>query len=202
MERGTPSRGLSDPHLEMSRQSIIAGVLLLIVGCTSVVRADEAALRKELEQIMAAQLAAYKKKDVKAYLKYIAPDYSITLTNGNVLTRTRPELEDYFLTDMQETVSIGFVLRDIKKVTERGKLVIVLVAQTSSRVLREGDSQHKWDIELIQRERWIKTDEGLKVSSLEILEVVYMIEDGKLIESTRAKKPKRTIPHRRRRHAV
>lgn len=162
-------------------------------------RADEAALRKELEQITAAQMEAFKKKDVKAFMKYIAPDYSVTFANGSVVTRTRAELEDYVLTDMQETVSFGFVVRDIKKVVERGRLVIVLVDQKSSRVLKEGDSQHKWDIEVIQRERWLKTDEGLKLSSIESLEVVYMIEDGKLIQGSAGKKPKRTVPQRRRR---
>jgi hypothetical protein len=96
---------------------------------------------------------------------------------------------------MEETVSISFVTRDLKKFEVEANTFTVVVNQKSARVIRDGASRHKWEFNVVQRERWIKTDDGLKLSSLEGLEVVYMIKDGKLIEGSRGKKPKGRLPH-------
>ena len=154
----------------------------------SVARADETDIRRELEQIKEIQLQAFKRKDVKAYMKYLAPNYSVTTIDGHVLSLPRPDLESEILSDMEETVSIKFTVRDVKKIEVKGNLVVVVVNQKSSRVLKSGDSQNKWDTNVVQRERWIKTAEGLKLSSIEALEVIYLIQDGKLITGHKVKK--------------
>ena len=171
----------------MRRQSAISAILLLATTLVIVVRADETDIRKELEHIGNIQLQAFNRKDVKAYLKYIAPNYSTTTLEGYTSRQPRPQLERETLSDMENTISIDFVIRDIKEVKVKGGEIVVVVSQKSSRVLKDEGSRHKWETSVVQREKWIKTDEGLKLYSIEMLEVVYLIKDGKLITGSKEK---------------
>lgn len=169
----------------MRRQSAISILLLFGMTFVSVARADEADRRRELEHIINMQLESYKKKDVKAYMKFIAPKFSTTTLEGETTHWQRPVFERQILSDMKDTISIDFVIRDIRELKLDGSEVIVIVNQKSSRVLSDVGTRHKWEFSVLQRERWTKTDEGLKLSSIESLELIYMIQDGKLIKGSK-----------------
>jgi len=158
---------------------------------------DERDIREELASISKRQLQAFKDKDAQAYLKYIAPDFSITTIEGLRLKETRQELEASTLSQMQETLSVPKVTRKIKDVSVNGKEVTVIVDQKSTAVSKTYGVTNTSKSRVIQREIWITTDEGLKLSSIEALEIVYLIKDGKLVMSH----SKKTAPRKRGRGA-
>lgn len=171
----------------MPRRTAISILLLISLTFVFAARADEADIRRELEHIINMQLEAYKKKDVKAYMKFIAPKFSTTTLEGQSTNWPSPLFERQILSDMEDTISIDFVIRDIREIKFNESEVIVVVNQKSSRVLRDVETQHKWEFSVVQRERWMKTDEGLKLSSIETLELIYMMQDGKLIKGSKEK---------------
>jgi hypothetical protein len=152
---------------------------------------DERDIREELRSILLRQMEAFKDKDVQAYLRYMAPDFSTTTIEGLKFIRSRQELEADTLSQMQETLSVGRVVRQIKDLRVKGKEVTVLVDQKSSAVSKTFGSTNTWKSRVIQREIWITTDEGLKLSSIEALEIVYLIKDGELVVSHSKKTPER-----------
>jgi len=68
--------------------------------------------------------------------------------------------------------ALAWLTRKITDLSVNGKEVTIVVDQRSSVVSKTGGSTNTWKARVIQREKWITTDEGLKVSSIETLEVV------------------------------
>ncbi|MGH9967603.1 MAG: hypothetical protein ACREBG_07180 [Pyrinomonadaceae bacterium] len=159
----------------------VISIVVLTVMLLGAVYGDDAEVRRELEQIAKLQIQAFKARDVKAYLKYLAPDYSTKTLEGNILSLTRAELEREILSDMEDTISIDFVIRDIEKLEVTGKKVVIVVNQKSSRVVKAENVRHKWEADVVQKETWIRTNEGLKLSLIEMLKIKYSKEDGKAI---------------------
>ena len=154
---------------------ILLSALILIValgGGTTFSRAqspDEHAVRKELEAKYAKVAEAYKNKDIKAFMENKTPDFTARSLNGRVATRQ--QVENGVKQRMDRIVRLNYLKIEIKQLTVTGDEAVAITTQEFSRVVADGQGQERTVVSegTTHRDRWVKTESGWMLKSVEEL---------------------------------
>jgi hypothetical protein len=163
----------------MRQQSLVVLVLTLMIAATplTVLAKGKKTIRKQLEAAYVKIVDALKKSDPITFEELLAPDFQVTLIDGQ--THDREWLLNY-LRNNAKTFKVLKLSIEIKELTISGNEAIALIEQKSSRTFTDAEGKpHQLDVGAIQQETWVKTAEGWKLKHNEELKRLYVKQDGK-----------------------
>jgi ketosteroid isomerase-like protein len=151
-------------------------------------RADDAAVKKELNALFGNFAAAFRKKDVKTAMSFFAPDYTAT-EGGRTLTRAQVEAQTAMA--MSRLKSVDALSWNIQKLTVKGSTAttVALESMTATIVDTEGQMGPKGQTHKIKdvertRDRFVKTSKGWLLKHSETLSADITIDGKKLAAPT------------------
>lgn len=167
----------------MRTRYVAAAVAALICG-TTIARADDAAVKKELTALFGKFAAAFKKKDVKTALSFFAPDY--TAKEGG-RTVTRAQVEAQMNLAMANLKSVDKLTWDIQKLAVKGNVATVealemmsaTVVDTLGQMGPKGQTHKLKDVERT-RDRFVKTPKGWLLKSSQTLSAEITVDGRKV----------------------
>ncbi len=157
------------------------GIIAVLAG--SPVPSAGGDLKGEFKALYERQAELLKKRDVRGFMEFNAPDYSVRLKNGTTLTREQLEtgMSDFFTSGkLVRQIRFGYKL---KEATARGDTAMVLVEQKDKRVqIRRDGKPHEVEANVIHRETWVRTPEGWRRVLTEEVKQTRFTVDGKSVD--------------------
>jgi hypothetical protein len=158
--------------------------VLLAVAAAGIAWADDATVRKELLHQFDKSVAAWKRKDVKAFMTTFSPDYKGVGMNGQTQDFKGAEAE--FAETIKSTKSLDAASMTIDKLTANGNLAEIdqtmklkmTVVDTPGQMGPKG-ATHKMDIVGRSHEAWEKQGGQWKMKSTKTLPGGSLMVDGK-----------------------
>jgi len=155
-----------------------------MIAATGIVRADDAAVKKELLAVFAKFTAALKKKDVAGAMSYFTPDYTAKQMG---MTMTRAQAEQQMKQTIGSIKSFDTISWDIKKVTVKGNTVIAegtelfvgTIQDDMGQMGPKGKTHKLKDVEN-NRDTFVKTPKGWLLKSSETISAEISV-DGKKV---------------------
>jgi ketosteroid isomerase-like protein len=164
------------------RRRIGGAGLMLLALClwACVARADDKAVRKELDAAYTRMARATQKKDIAAMTRYMAPDYQEVGLTGKLSNRQQAQADQKQMLTVAETLSVQF---KISQATIKGSEAVVLLRYIFSMVTKayvdpEGKT-HKVVANAPMRHTWTKTKQGWLLKRVEELKGGTLTMDGK-----------------------
>ena len=159
------------------RIGVISAMAMALVFGAQVVRADTAAVRKAISARYAASDAALRKKDAKALLAMITPDFTVKTAAGQTLTAKQlPALLQQEFAAIKEVKNTRW---SILEFGVKGNVATVKMTQTLSGVFTGQDQKtHTLSSTNVSVDTWVRTPSGWKLrKSVELSEKTLV--DGK-----------------------
>jgi ketosteroid isomerase-like protein len=142
-------------------------------------RADDDAIRKELDGCYAAMTKAFQQKDSKAYLAYMTDKYEVHQPNGRVLGR---DVLDEALKKQIEVTSSATWDHEITKLSVDGdEAVADVTAKYLGKTKGAQDKEISLGFETTSRETWTKTSAGWRLKRVDVLTNKVTV-DGKPVK--------------------
>ena len=131
-------------------------------------RADDAAVRKQIESQMALFQQAFRRKDMAALRAITTPDFTMK-TKGGVVS-TRREAEAAMAADMKSIVAITDWKLKIEKISVKGDSATLIVSENMTAKLSSPMTGNRQSVSFVRmRETWIKTRVGWRYKRAEAL---------------------------------
>jgi hypothetical protein len=164
-------------------RGILGTIGLIGILMASAVSSADADLKREFQTLYERQAELLKKRDVRGFMEFNAPEYSVHLRNGTTLTREQLEtgMSDFFTSGkLVRQIRFGYKL---KEVAARGDTAVVLVEQKDKRVqIRRDGKPHEVEANVIHRETWVRTPEGWRRVLTEEVRQTRFTVDGKNVD--------------------
>jgi hypothetical protein len=175
----------------MKIQSIAVAFVLAALGCgPASARADDAALRQELQETYNTITNAIKNKERGVAIKYVEPNYAERDVFGK--KSTLKEVQERLEKNLAMTESIQKFAIDVQQVVSNDKLAVALVKRRVIATIKDPkDKPHKFTADSMGLDVWKKTDDGWKLR----------FSDGLSMSQTLDGKPMK-VPTRRAAHAA
>ncbi len=130
-------------------------------------RANNAAVRKQIDANYAALVRAYQAKNPKAIMATITHDYSETLSGGKTLNRQQFETSMKKLFAAVQSIRVTISLRDLRV---NGKNAVVISAQTGWATFTDKRrNTHRFIESDLWKNLWTKTGEGWKIKQSSLM---------------------------------
>lgn len=142
------------------------------------VRGVDAALdiRRILESHYEGIVAGFKGNDPEPWLKRLAPEFTLTLFNGD--SRDRQWVDNYVRANAR-TYKVVELSMTIRSVAISDATAVATVEQKSKRTFTDGDGVHTLEVGAIQEEQWTKRADTWMLQSVREKTVLYIRRDGK-----------------------
>ncbi len=132
----------------------------------------------ELQNVFAARMQAYVKKDYQTLVSQVSPDFSAALTNGQTLNYE--QIKTYMRRNLDRFISIESQGITIENAMVNGNEAVIDARQTVSRTQKFADgSVHNVATSVLQQETWVKTATGWKLKSVGSEREQSTLVDGK-----------------------
>jgi hypothetical protein len=132
----------------------------------------------ELQNVFAARMQAYVKKDYQTLVSQVSPDFSAALPNGQTLNYE--QIKTYMRRNLDRFISIESQSITIENAMVNGNEAVIDARQTVSRTQKFADgSVHNVATSVLQQETWVKTATGWKLKSVGSEREQSTLVDGK-----------------------
>jgi ketosteroid isomerase-like protein len=163
---GTPTRQ-QESQMHKLKALSLALVASMLAPATS--RADDAAVRKQIESQMARFQQAFRKKDIAALRAITTSDFTMKTMDGAVSSRR--EAEAAMVTEMNAISSITKWTLKINKITVKGNVATLIVTEEMTATVSGGAAGSREKVSYVKmRETWVKTRDGWRYKRAEALE--------------------------------
>lgn len=165
----------------MRTRGVTLASILILVAVLSPAHAQRRprhVVRKELEAKYAKVAEAYRNKDIKAFMENKTPDFTGKSLNGNVATRE--QVEAGVKQRMERIKRLNYLKIEIKNITVIGDVAVAITTQDFSRVVPDAQGQEHTVVSkgTTHRDRWVKTENGWMLKSVEELKQGKEYVDG------------------------
>jgi hypothetical protein len=169
----------------------VALIALALAGTPPAARADDRAVRRELEAIYAKYVRAAKQKEkapVKQFIqRYTVADFQQKMPGGRTLNRA--EVTAMLTEGPGAAAQIVDEQLNIRRLTVKGNEAIVTYADRSTAVAADPQgNSHKIVATSTSRDTWVKTPAGWKMRLSEVLEAKTLM-DGKPVDDKPVPQP-------------
>lgn len=160
----------------MKRRIAVWASALLLCAHVSGARADNTAIRKELDSQYAKFNQSLVKKDMKAMFEMLTPDVTFKGKTGQ--TENREQLRQ-MMSQMISIMTISKATNKIGKLTLKSNMAIVEAMSKSEGKMKGSDGKlHSVAYTSKTRDFWTKTTSGWKIKKIEGISE-QMLMDGK-----------------------
>lgn len=190
----------------MNKQIVLLLAFLAVVGSVSAVRAQDTQAYPDIrayKDLLTQQENFHKPKDYKALSAFLAPNFTMTVPGGTVLTRDQMHAllkENYANKDQaknQPKLQAG--PHKIESVSIDGNEGILIMSDTSTYKQKDTagtfgpkDQEHLWNVSDTSKYTWTRTPQGWKLKSITNLGIKMWV-DGKILP-TNASEPSTVSP--------
>lgn len=147
----------------MKIQRLAVAFVLAVLGCGAAgARADDAALRQELQETYNTITSAIKNKERGVAIKYVEPNYAERDVFGK--KSTLKEIQARLEKNLAMTESIEKFAIDVQQVVSNDLLAVALVKRRVIATIKDPkDKPHKFTSDSMGLDVWKKTDDGWKL---------------------------------------
>ena len=154
----------------------VAAVSLQMSAASLISRADNQAVKQEIQAEYMKADAATRTKDVNALMAHYSADFKLKMLNGKILSLDK--VKDNMMWQFVATKQIKELSFRIQTVKVTGNTAIVLVRQSENlQVMMEG-KLHTIEGSQVSEDTWIKSPAGWKLK-LQVVKLSNITQDGK-----------------------
>lgn len=139
-------------------------------------KANDGAIRKELEAKYKALERAFQQKDEKAMWSMTTPDYAVKQPDGRVLTREM--LEPGFKQQMAMSHDVKWPRKITKLTVEEDRAIATVDGRFAAKIDGAGGKKQQMLLVATTRDTWVKTPDGWKLQLSEV-QKNHVTIDGK-----------------------
>lgn len=158
------------------RTTALVAAVMLAIGA----RADEKAVRKELEHTLALGAKAFLHKDLKTLEAGMAPDYRAVTADGRTITKQESLAQMKMVMAMASTIErVDFKLRSLTVQWNMKAADARVDTCFAGTMLDDKGKGHPVTLSGPTRQLWVKTAGGWKLKQLKDMGAQTMTMDGK-----------------------